>query len=244
MKLKYKKLVLFISVGTICIGGIAYTVWNHNKGGKDNEPKKKVELSVTDDKFSSQSYETGMGEVVIEKNAYPEINDLVTQYFDARTKADMDKLGTLVSNIENIIKEDLIELQDYIEEYQNIDCFTAELKEKGSYIVLVRSDLKLKNIDTLAPGLTGLTVKKDDNGNLVIYNGLCSEEETAYKQAVYDCQGVKELIADTEKKYKDALDSDEDLKAMYAEIQKEAEEKAKAEANLEDIQPTEEAAEE
>lgn len=240
LKLKYKKLVLFISVGTICIGGIAYTIWSNNKGDKANNSKTKIEVSVTDDSFTSQSYKTDQGEVIIEKNAYPEVNDLVAQYFDARTKADMDKLGTLVSNIENINKDDLIELQDYIEEYQNIDCFTAKGFLDGSYIILVRSDLKLKGIDTLAPGLTGLTAKKDEHGNLVIYNGLDSEEESAYKQSVYNCQGVKELIDDTETKYKAALESDEDLSNMYAEIQKEAEEKAKAEANLEDLQPSDE----
>lgn len=242
MKLKYKKLVLCISVGTICIGGIAYTIWNNNKGSKDKDNKTKVEISVTDDSFSSKGYETAQGEIVIEKNAYPEVNELVEQYFDARTKADMDKLGTLVSNIENIQKKDLIELQNYIEEYQNIDCFTAKGVENGSYIVLVRHDLKLKGIDTLAPGLTGLTVKTDENGNLVIYNGLDSEEMATYKQSVYNCQGVQELISDTETRYKAALESDEDLKNMYADIQKEAAEKQQREENLEDLETPEESA--
>ena len=69
LKLKYKKLVLAISVGTICLGGVAYTIANHNSGSQKSKPGQNV--SVTDDSFTSGTVNTENGDMVLEKNAYP-----------------------------------------------------------------------------------------------------------------------------------------------------------------------------
>lgn len=221
LKLKYKKLVLFISVGTICIGGIAYTIVNRSAG---NDKKQEIvnELSVTDSNFTSATYDSSVGEITLEKNAYPEINALVKKYFEARANCDMDTLGTLVSDIQYVNEDELSILSTYVEGYKNIDCYTAPGAEEGSYVVLVYSDLKMKDVDTLAPGLTGLYVKTDSNGNYVIYNGVSDEKETVQKEAVYACEGVTDLIAMIETKYQEALDSDPDLVALYTQLQQQA----------------------
>lgn len=223
MKLKYKKLVLFISVGTICIGGIAYTIVNRDKGSSKGTIQKVSELSVSDSNFSSGTYQSSAGELTLEKNAYPEINTLVTKYFEARANCDMDTLGTLVSDIDNISEDELKSLSEYVEGYQDIDCYTVKGLEDDSYVVLVYSGIKMKDIDTLAPGLTGLYVNKDSNGNYVIYNGVTSDEQTAYKEAVYNCKGVQELITMIEENYQEALESDAALKELYSNLQEQAE---------------------
>lgn len=223
LKLKYKKLVLLISVGTICIGGIAYTLVNHNTESKNQEATKTEEqVSVTDHSFSSGTYETESGKITLEKNAYVEINDLVKQYLAADVKCDMDALGNLVSDIENVNEENLKAVSEYVEGYENIDCFTATGLQEDTYVVLARSELKFKNIKTLAPGLTGFYVKKDTNGNWVIYTGILTDEESAYRDSVYECEGVKDLISDTETKYQEALESDTDLRELYARLQEQA----------------------
>lgn len=214
-------MILFISVGTICIGGIAYAIANKSSS-RGSEVQKTVELSVMDSNFSSETYQSSAGEVTLEKNAYPEINTLVTKYFEARANCDMDTLGTLVSNIDTISEEELKSVSEYVEGYQNIDCYTVKGLEENSYIVLVYSGLKMKDIDTLAPGLTGLYVNKDSNGNYVIYTGVVSDEQTAYQEAVYNCKGVQELISAIEEKYREALDSDAELKALYSNLQQQA----------------------
>lgn len=223
LKLKYKKLVLLISAGTICIGGIAYTLVNHNTAGKNQETTKtEKHVSVTDNSFSSGTYETESGNITLEKNANAEINDLVAQYLAADVKCDMDALGNLVSDIENVNEENLKAVSEYVEGYENIDCYTAAGLEDDTYVVLARSDLKFKNIETLAPGLTGFYVKKDTNGNWVIYTGILTDEESAYQESVYECEGVKDLISDTEAKYKEALENDKDLSSLYAQLQEKA----------------------
>lgn len=225
LKLKYKKLVLAISVGTICLGGIAYTIVNHNSGIQKNKAGQNV--SVTDDSFPSGTFSTEKGDMVLEKNAYPEINELVKQYFAARVSCDMNKLGTLVSDVENINAEELKTLGTYVEEYQNIDTYTVAGKEKDSYVVFAYTDIKLKDIKTPAPGLTGLYVNKDKNGNLVIFNGMMTDDQNAYKESVYGCNSVKELITSVQDKYKKALESDKDLNNFYTQAKKEQEEKQK-----------------
>ena len=218
LKMKYKKMVIAISIGTICIGGIAYTFVNKDTG-KTKINKATQEISVTDSNFTKGTYKTASGEMVLEKNAHPEINELVKSYFDARVACDMDKLGTLVSNIDNIQESELKSVAECVEGYENIDCYTVDSSEEGSYVVLAYTDIKLKGIQTTAPGLTGLYVNKDDKGNYVIFNGLLSDELNAFKQNVYNCEGVKELIAYVQDKYQEALASDADLNKFYTQSQ-------------------------
>lgn len=223
MKLKYKKIIVAISVGTICIGGIAYSIASHqNDSGKGNQ-KTQTNISVTDDSFSKGTYKTESGEMVLEKNTYPEVNELVKQYFDARVACDMDKLGTLVSDITYINEEDLEKLGTYVEAYQNIDCYTVATEDKKGYVVLAYTDIKLKDIKTPAPGLTGLYVSKDDKGNYVIFNGMLTDDQQIYRESVYNCKGVQDLIDSVQAKYQAALKSDKDLNAFYAEANKEKE---------------------
>ena len=139
----------------------------------------------------------------------------------------MNKLGTLVSDVENINAEELKTLGTYVEEYQNIDTYTVAGKEKDSYVVFAYTDIKLKDIKTPAPGLTGLYVNKDKNGNFVIFNGMMTDDQNAYKESVYESDSVKELIASVQDKYKKALESDKDLNNFYTDAKKEQEEKQK-----------------
>lgn len=216
-------MIVAISVGTICIGGIAYTIANHNIGNSGNK-KAQANVSVTDDSFSSGTYSTESGDMVLEKNAYPEVNELVKEYFNARVACDMDKLGTLVSDITYINEEDLQKLGTYVEAYQNIDCYTVATEDKKGFVVLAYTDIKLKDIKTPAPGLTGLYVSKDDKDNYVIFNGMLSDDQQIYRESVYACKGVQDLIDSVQAKYKEALASDKDLNAFYAEANKEKEE--------------------
>lgn len=224
VKLKYKKLVLAISVGTICIGGIALSLVNNHSNQQKKHTTKNI--SVTDDKFTAGTYKSQSGDLVLEKNAHPEINELVKQYFAARVAGDMDKLGTLVSDIKYVNGEELQTLGTYVEEYQNIDTYTVAAKEKDSYIVLAYTDIKLKDIKTTAPGLSGLYVNKDGNGNYVIYNGMMTDEQNMLKDEVYACDGVKELIHSVQDKYQKALASDKELNAFYTDAKKEKQEQA------------------
>lgn len=227
LKLKYKKMVLALSIGTICIGGIAYTFVNKDTG----TTKGKQEISVTDSKFASGTFKSGAKELVLEKNAHPEVNELIKSYFKARIACDMNKLGTMVSNIGNIQEKDLDSVAEYVEGYENIDCYTVDSVEEGGYVVLAYTDIKLKGIETTAPGLTGLYVHKDEEGNYVIFNGILSDELSAFRQQVYDCDGVKELIAYVQKKYQDALASDADLNRFYAQAKEENETEKEPEAS-------------
>ena len=220
VKLKYKKLVFVISVGTI--GGIALSLVNNHSNQQKNHTTKNI--SVTDDKFTAGTYKSQSGDLVLEKNAHPEINELVKQYFAARVAGDMDKLGTLVSDIKYVNGEELQTLGTYVEEYQNIDTYTVAAKEKDSYIVLAYTDIKLKDIKTTAPGLSGLYVNKDENGNYekdTENKGIWVIEPAAVKE-----DGVKELIHSVQDKYQKALASDKELNAFYTDAKKEKQEQA------------------
>lgn len=222
LKLKYKKLVLVISVGTICIGGIAFSIVNYNTGNKEKKDSGRQEVVVTDDNFTSATFDTHEGNIVLEKNAYPEINNLVKEYLDAEVKCDMDKLGTLVSTIELVNEPNLKLLNKYAEGYENVDCYTVKGKEKDSFVIMVKSELKFKNVETLAPGLNGLYANKDSNGNWVIVTSPLSPENRGYQETVYNSEGAKQLINETETAYQEAIKKDKELSSIYNKMQEEA----------------------
>ena len=146
MKLKYKKLIIIITVGALLLGFFILTLIP--TGGNSSNPVEDAELV---------------------KCTNEDINNLITSYYQAKRDVNLEELEPLVSDINQIDQEKLIAQAEYVEDYQNITCYLLENKDNGAYRVYVRFDMKLKNINTLAPCLSALYVTMGSNGKNVIY---------------------------------------------------------------------------
>ena len=110
MKLKYKGIIIAITMGAMLLGAFTFSLLP----GKKNVPANGANV-VTG---SAIDYE---GTATLKKNAYPEINLLIEQYFDAKMRVDMPSLQGLVSDIKQVNSNKLSAQLEYVEKIQNMN---------------------------------------------------------------------------------------------------------------------------
>ena len=255
---KYKRQ---IAVGCILLCLAVAAVVNFT--GKDGDENVETKADVADDadtnsKEKAEKQEGGAvgttmvnpGDLLkvsnpLEKDAYPEVNALIQQYYDSMAAGDMDSLTGLVDQISDEEIKKILTSRDVVEGYQNISCYTKKGMEEGSYAVFVYYELKFAQIETPAPGLEFQYVYTNEEGNLVIFNQEASDELNAYAESVIEGEDIQALRAEVKEKYEAAKASDENLvrrEERYAKAKEETPEEQPSE-NPEE-QPEEPPAEE
>lgn len=161
------------------------------------------------------------------ENAIPAVNGLVTNYFNAYALGDVTALSAYATPIGENEQSYIGVISQYVEAYQNIDCYTKSGLADGEYLVNVSLEVKFTDIETAAPGLYFFYVRTNEDGSLYIDN-LYSEynfsrQENALDSDVYNLitefynsTDVILLQADVEEKYDAALQADENLLNLCA----------------------------
>ena len=114
-------------------------------------------------------------------DAYPEVNELIKDYFDAYVVADFEKLESVVSSMSDMEKSYITAMSQFYEQYQNIKCYTKQGLSKDSYIVSACFDIKFVNQDVTAPSMVLFYVQTDEEGTLYI-NNLYSDFNMKYAE--------------------------------------------------------------
>lgn len=232
MKLKYKRIVLIITTFTMLIGMMIFsTIRPVGQSGEDNQSKTANTDTVTQNEGDGAVSE-GEEQVVLdgqtitlEKSADEELNQLIANYFNASVACDMDTLKTLVSDVSVLDKDELKIKYELIEAVKNVECYIMNGPSEGKYLVYVYSEIKFKDIETMAPGLSRLTVVKGADGGYVIFFGADSEVEQFVEQADVSAP-VQELVQKVNTKMEEALSSDADLKELNEKMTGEAKSEA------------------
>ena len=195
MKLKYKKLVMFVSLGTLFLSFLILSmVPNGGSGGINPE------------------------EAEVSQDEYKEINELVQKYFDAKLTVNMDAMNDLVSDPSQVDQNKLIAQQEYLEGYQNISCYVIANDTEDAFRVYVRYDMKIKNISTLAPSLSGLYVTITSDNSYRVYLSALDEEEEEFIESADKNMEVIKLKEEVAAKLNEALNADPNFKQFYDKI--------------------------
>lgn len=208
MKFKYKKAVVLVSMGTMFIGLVAFSM-----GAGASRPSKEVNTVQT----ASPAVQTTEPEYGLDKSTDEKINLLVQDYFKASVAKDMDSLADLVTNIEYVNEKQLEVKYRYVEDVKNIECYVMDGPEEGTYLTYVYSELKLKDIDTLAPGLSRFYIISGEDGALKVFFGADSSIEE-FIEKVDESSEVKELAAKVQTRLEEALSSDEKLQEFNKKL--------------------------
>lgn len=195
MKLKYKKLIIVISIGALLLSFLILTLIP--TGGDDSNQVEDAPLVKCEDE---------------------EINNLVASYFQAKRDVDMEMMEPLVSSISQINQEKLIAQAEYVEDYLNIVCYSLENEDNGALRLYVRYDMKMKNIDTLAPSLSGLYVTVGSDGNKLIYLSALDVNEEEFILAADKNSHVEEMRKEVVAAFQTAIDSDEAFRQLYQKM--------------------------
>lgn len=232
MKLKYKKMIIMISMFTMGIGMVTFSVT-----GQSETNSTKVEKTVG----TMVAYEASAvpivkaGEdtttvlptitpmpteedankeviaVTLEKDVNEDVNKLVKTYLNAKLKNDIENFESLVNDTSLLDLEDIERKTKYIEEYQNLICYTSKGIAEGTYIVYAYHEIKFTSIDTLAPAMNEFYIKTSKNGNPYIYLGEIDEETEQYLSNVRESEEVMDLIYTVNDKLEQAVKDDEEL---------------------------------
>ncbi|MCI5883999.1 MAG: hypothetical protein MRZ84_08250 [Eubacterium sp.] len=192
MKLKYKKLIIIITVGALLLSFFILTLIP--TGGDSPNPVEDADLI---------------------KCTNEDINNLVASYFQAKRDVNLEALEPLVSDINQIDQEKLITQAEYVEDYQNLSCYLLENEDNGAFRVYVRFDMKLKNIATLAPCLSGLYITVGSDGKNVIYLSALDKNEEDFILAADKNSHVVQMQKEVNDKLQEAINADEAFRQLY-----------------------------
>ncbi len=158
--------------------------------------------------------------LALDENTVSEIQEMFAGYFNAKLSGDAVRGNSYfegeTGNAQDAERDEaeLAWSLKYIEDYQDILCYTVPGPEKESYVVYVYYKTKFYQSNTAAPSLSAAYVRKDADG---IYR-ICSEmrdTEGAYMKAVAGLPSVQELTRTVQEEFRQALASDASLLKIY-----------------------------
>ncbi len=210
MRLKYKKFTLIITLGIMLIGFVTFSmcVPIFHKNDKKDEGAADGKASVTE---------------VTDKSILGDIQTLVEEYFAAKLQVDMEKLKTLVTNIDYVDQAKLVNDATWFVSEENFQCTVLQGLEEGSYRVYVRYDAKISTTDTAMPALNVLYVTKGEDGYR-IFNEEMGEELQAYITKLDESELVKDLSKKVSDELKKVIESDEKVREFYEMLESAEEE--------------------
>ena len=189
-------------------------------------------------------------EEALEKDAYPEVNNLVKQYYQALVDGDMETINSIKNYTDEEEELKIVKKSEFIEGYPNITVYTKKGPEEGSFVAYVQYDVKFFNIDKTAPGLNTLYICMDEEGKYYINANELDEKVVEYLKTISVQNDVVDLFNTVQVAYNDVKTEDEGLSAfldelpnLLAEAVSEAiieQEVAEAAANPEPVVATEE----
>lgn len=158
-------------------------------------------------------------------DAYPTINELVSKYYTAYAAGDNETLSALANPLSDMEKSYITTFSQFVEQYENISCYTKKGLDDSSYIVSVYLEIKFKDVETTAPGLDFFYVRTNQDGTLYIDNlysqfNMSQEEQpldTSVASLIEDFEQQKDVITlqiDVQTKYDAAVAADVNLKNM------------------------------
>lgn len=180
----------------------------------------KKEEAVVAAEMENVTQEEGIAvpEEALEKDAYPEVNNLVKQYYQALVDGDMDT----IKSIKNYTDEDeelkILKKSEFIEGYPVITVYTKKGPEEGSYVAYVQYEVKFMNQDVTAPGLNTLYICTDENGNLFINANELEEQVVDYLKSISIQNDVVDLFNTVQVTYNDIKTQNEELSVFLDEL--------------------------
>ncbi|MCI6731296.1 MAG: hypothetical protein MR487_03085 [Lachnospiraceae bacterium] len=212
MFLKHTALLLvFTCMFSFILSGCS----SSTKGGKTDGESSVIPITNDSDEVKDAAIE-----LTEEKDSA--ITELFKTYFNDLKAGDAAALGKIMVNAPD--QETVSKEIEYIEDYQNIRCYSRTGLLEGTYVVFVYYEVKFKNIDTLAPSMIREYVCTNEDGALFINNGDVDGEVAAWLDEVQNSDSAAALVADVNNALASAAESDEKLSALIAKLHEGAQE--------------------
>lgn len=245
MHFKYRKLIITASCSIMLLGMVIFSTKSplnmraaSTTGNEESNTTAVVNNGTTDDISSGAatrvlatadniasegSVEKGnsdnaKGVSLLMKNAYPEVNKLISDYYKARINVNKDEIGKVVDNIRYAGIEELPQMMKNFENINIVDCYTIDGPEDKAMMAYVKTETKIRGIDTMASGLDGFYIRPDDNGDLKIVLSPVSKEVQKIIDEDTKREDVVALLSDVNNKLAHEIKSDEKLETFFDKL--------------------------
>ena len=154
----------------------------------------------------------------LKENAYPEVNAVVKQYYQAMADGDLETLQKVMTGLDEKEQIKIVKKSEYVESYPTVTCYSKAGPTADSYIVYAYYEAKLKDFENLLPGLNALYLCKDETGAYYI-NGEKQDDQTiAYCEMISAQDDVVDLVNTVQVKYNELKTTDTKLSEFLAEL--------------------------
>lgn len=211
--LKDKKTIVTCVLAIIIVLILIFLLSQCNKGKTNENEDSSGEIVKTNPEEATRDpsyYE-------LKQDAIPVLNDLIRTYFTAMENCDVEQYTNIVTG-DDMTAEKLEKKGEFIENYQNIICYTKPGLTEGTYIAYVYYEVKFRNIDTLAPALSQFYVCSNEDGTMYINAGALDAELSAYINTMSSAEDVLALNDETVQKLADAVSSNEKLTRLIQKL--------------------------
>lgn len=176
------------------------------------------EASLAEENGSEAETVTDFSAYDLEKDTYPQVNEVVGAYFQAKIDQDPAALYQVFGKADDgnmdYYKKALKEEAVYVQDYQDVTCYTRKGLTEDSFVVYVTYDVKFNRVDTLAPGIMWCYVAKDESGSYKIRENVIGEEAD-YVAEQNRTEGIRLLNRQVKAELKEAIESDTLLAGVY-----------------------------
>lgn len=210
------KLIIYWSIFIVlCIVFIFAISKTSKKKPSTKDPSNTSEQGSTSD----ESTEEEKNENALVKSDIPEINALIQSLLDAELACDFKKAGTLDLNKDaysnKSVQSRLKSNSEPVDKYTVTACYIKKGLLPDTYLVFAEINIKIKDIDTLAPGLNQYYVVKTKEGTYLIDSSDQEPDIANYIVSLGFEEDCLDLIDSVNKKTEAANESDKKLAAFY-----------------------------
>ena len=210
-----KSLVIVVLAAVVLLGA---GVFLGAMIGRGNTADETASAETQTAEAESRTEENEVAYVPLEENAYPEINALIEQYYQAAAEGDIDTINSIKDYSEQTELLQIQEKSNYLEGYEDINCYTKPGPEENSYVVYASYYAKFKDIDRTVCGLNTFVVCQNSDGEYYIHDCTNDAAMREYRINVTKQDDVVELFNRVQVEYNEAVTEDEELAAFLTQL--------------------------
>ena len=201
----------------VCVAVTVIIALNANREDKLNKAAESAALEAqTQTETTAETSTLDAPQYELEENAYPEVNAVVKDYYDAMAKGDMLTVCSLNSYIDDVEKIRIEEQSKYIESYPEITVYTKPGLSENTYVVYAATKTKFTDLDTSVPGMKTYYVTIGSDGENSISDGTFDDSIYDYISSVTLQDDVVDLNNRIVVEYNDLLSENEEVNEYIA----------------------------
>ena len=205
-------MAVFVFVALVLVAVVVSTALGKNP--KTSE----AAAAVLETESSTEAETITVPDEPLEEDAYPEINTVVKQYYQAMADGDVATLQTIMTGLDEKEEIKIVKKSEYVESYPTVTCYTKKGPVEDSYIVYAYYEVKLVDFENLTPGMNALYLCKNEDGSYYINGETQDDKIIEYCEIVSSQDDVVDLVNTVQVKYNELKSTDAELSEFLAEL--------------------------